>query len=431
MNFILIGTSGDEFVEAGVRAALRRALTGAHEDPEAEIAVLAGPDLSDPSALRAASDAQPIVALSARMSSPPDENRLTALRDILPAWRLIVVRDRLARNVLASVGIDAPLLPSAALHAWRLHPDTASAHENRRVAVSAGLGQPDVFASALLARGFAPVVLKEQEDWFRQHDQLSGGITDQVGAAMLLAGRGAPAIVIGDDIEAMEEVSLPGYRASEAAPDIVVARLGSLINDGATRDRLMALEQRSFRAHCDIVRAALGQPDPAEALDACLTAIRRRLSAETTRNAPPPPERWVDIAPLLELDGEEFVRETYVRLLGRLPEPEGLRYWTSVLAAGTGKQECLEALAASDEARSRNVRLTDRRQSTEEFLRGIGLGCISPDSLKRWTELIDSGKLSRDEAARLIAPSVPPARVLAAIADLRRERELQLLPTER
>jgi hypothetical protein len=69
-------------------------------------------------------------------------------------------------------------------------------------------------------------------------------------------------------------------------------------------------------------------------------------------------------------------------------------------------------------------------ESTEEFVRNISLGNAAPESVARWVELIDSGKLSRGDAARLIADSLPPASMLIALANVRRELANQRRVTE-
>lgn len=449
MEFSVVSTFGNDLVRAGVRAILGTALPGYREESDlsrAETIVRGGADLSDPAALawgQSLAANRHFVELSAGMTGLPGSES-TALRELSSRWRLVTVQDRFARDVLADTGTDAPLLPCAAFHAWRLHAAPADACDGR-VAVGAGLGELGrLVAAALRTRGLQPVLIAHDSherdaatallpaetvlfstdwtDYFAFYGQCAGGITDRAEAAFLLAGRGAPAIAVGEDtrVRILDEVMLPRYSGAQASADTLVARLCSMTGDGGTtRHRLVALEQRSFRTHSEAVRKALGKPGAADALEMHLAAIRRRFSAEADRSSPPARERWIDPQPLLGLEGEEFVREAYLLLLGREPEPEGLRHWVAVLVQGTAKQQLLTELAGSSEAKSRGTRLL----TSADFLDGISFGNMSQESRARWLELLESGTLPRDDAARLIASSGGVDRTVAAVAEMRRELE--------
>lgn len=184
-------------------------------------------------------------------------------------------------------------------------------------------------------------------------------------------------------------------------------------------------------------------PPPGRAADLIrhLTQIRERLERElvpegTIPSALPPFERWSDAADLLSLDGENFVRQAYIRLLGRLPEPAGLRYHDRRLREGsTSKEEILLALHRSPEGRQQNASITGleaarKKQqftgdpedhatfisATGRFYNGIA---PSSDSLERWVALLASGSITRSEVIRLFAVSTAGgrARTLSSISD--------------
>jgi methyl-accepting chemotaxis protein len=70
---------------------------------------------------------------------------------------------------------------------------------------------------------------------------------------------------------------------------------------------------------------------------------------------------------LLVLDNEDFVRAAYARLLGRDPDPEGLRFYAAELLRGVDKLDLLERLSLSDEARLRGTgRLEGLREAIDQ-----------------------------------------------------------------
>jgi hypothetical protein len=65
------------------------------------------------------------------------------------------------------------------------------------------------------------------------------------------------------------------------------------------------------------------------------------------------PHRPPNFDALLRLVGEDFIRAAYNAILGRDPDPEGLRHYLSALRDGCRRTRILYALARSDEARAR------------------------------------------------------------------------------
>lgn len=71
----------------------------------------------------------------------------------------------------------------------------------------------------------------------------------------------------------------------------------------------------------------------------------------------------VDSGALFALDDSEFLKQAYLRLLGRIPDADGLRGYLEQLQTGAPKQAIYEALAASDEARNYEARRQALRRS--------------------------------------------------------------------
>jgi len=90
-----------------------------------------------------------------------------------------------------------------------------------------------------------------------------------------------------------------------------------------------------------------------------------------------PPNRWmangaggranaaqfdVDLHALLRLDGAEFVRKAYIKVLGRRPDPAGGAFFLSRLRGRwTDKVGVIQALRASEEGRVRGARVRGLR----------------------------------------------------------------------
>lgn len=68
-----------------------------------------------------------------------------------------------------------------------------------------------------------------------------------------------------------------------------------------------------------------------------------------------------DVGALLKFEGEEFIREAYVTLLGRLPDTNGFSHYMEELRSGTSKIEIVSRLTSSAEGRRRGVRLKGYR----------------------------------------------------------------------
>jgi len=57
--------------------------------------------------------------------------------------------------------------------------------------------------------------------------------------------------------------------------------------------------------------------------------------------------------PLLHLPDEQaFITAAYQRLLGRMPDAQGVAYWQDVLQQGIAREAMLEALTTSEEHRA-------------------------------------------------------------------------------
>lgn len=191
-----------------------------------------------------------------------------------------------------------------------------------------------------------------------------------------------------------------------------------------------------------------------ETLTERLARIRQRLQRNpAARIDESAMERWADAGPLMQLEGEEFVRAAYLRLFGREPDLHGLRHNAGELRAGRmTKPELLNALAQSPEGQEYGVRFVGMNalplqhafKSTvteaEQFVRALGRYYNgqepASDSLARWVELLETGSLSRDEVVQLFAASaqgsrMPPLATLmnevdavsSTVADMRQELE--------
>ena len=64
------------------------------------------------------------------------------------------------------------------------------------------------------------------------------------------------------------------------------------------------------------------------------------------------PQHGWDLLGLLTLDGEEFIRQAYIHVLGRVPDREGLSYYAERLSNGFSRLHILGQLAASGETHS-------------------------------------------------------------------------------
>lgn len=336
---------------------------------------------------------------------------------------LLTVEDRMSRDALAALGVDATVLPCPAVHAWRQNPVPAGSADRKSIAIGSDIKQELVAAlrGEIEARGYEAVVVESASaDSFAWYAGCSGGIVGDVAVAALLAGRGAPAVAIGGP-GGLDELVLPSFPVAGADPREIVGRLCSLTEDGVTRQRLLALEQRTFQAYCHAVRQAMGHSDSAPMLSQQLAVLRQRLL--TGRESVPPParEHRVYSLQLLSLNGDDFIREAYRQVLGRPADEDGLRHWADKLAEGTTKLQCLSELAGSVEGRYRRIRLVP----LAEYLERIAMGGMGSDSLARWVELIERGAITQEEASSIVARCGGPEQMLLAIDEIRHELEWQ------
>lgn len=79
----------------------------------------------------------------------------------------------------------------------------------------------------------------------------------------------------------------------------------------------------------------------------------------------------VDGGSLFALDDTDFVKQAYLRLLGRVPDAEGMHAYLAQLQEGVSKQVIYEALASSDEARMYEARRQALRRSVAPRLTAV------------------------------------------------------------
>lgn len=79
------------------------------------------------------------------------------------------------------------------------------------------------------------------------------------------------------------------------------------------------------------------------------------LGQENSRNLLPLKKQSVGLAGLLSYDGESFINNAYVTLLGRVPDPEGMNYYYNRLQSGVSKVEILAQLLKGPEGKLRRV----------------------------------------------------------------------------
>lgn len=70
---------------------------------------------------------------------------------------------------------------------------------------------------------------------------------------------------------------------------------------------------------------------------------------------------------LMKLDDEAFVRQAFLRLLGRGADPEGLKAYLAQLMQGVSREEIYQALAASEEAQRYEARRQQMRKGLAVF----------------------------------------------------------------
>lgn len=183
-------------------------------------------------------------------------------------------------------------------------------------------------------------------------------------------------------------------------------------------------------------------PDSANTLlQEKLADIRQHIERDPFLHIEPSQvERWIDVEPLLVLRDEEFVRAAYLSVFRREPDPAGLRFNTALLRTGRmNKPELLRSLAESTEGKQYQVRFLGLESCAadvpfedmatapaEAFVRCLGRYYNreepAEDSAARWTALLESGRISRQEVVSLFAASAsvrPQDHAAATLTDLR------------
>jgi hypothetical protein len=219
------------------------------------------------------------------------------IRDIHRFCALTTVRDRLASAVLSDLGLQPHLLPCTAIHSWRRFPNLPppepglialnymplAGHYDLDGKVDAAAWR-DCFRSVvceLIRRNLKPLFVahdlperdamralfpkaevlysSDYRDYYSFFARCTGGILNRVHAAVLLAGRGVPAIAVGNDTRTrmMDELNLPRYHVSEVRAMALVDELCALRAEPSVALRLRRLEEDSFESHLRLVSACL------------------------------------------------------------------------------------------------------------------------------------------------------------------------------
>lgn len=211
--------------------------------------------------------------------------------------RLITVRDRMAAEVNSLLGIEATLLPCASIHAWRRCRGSRSSR--RTIALNymplaghyelEGRIDREAWARTFAAiderirgNGFEPAPVAhnaaeleamravlpgrrifyspDYQEYFEFYANCAGGVFNRVHGAMLLAGRGVAAVVVGNDSRSrmLDELSLPHWHVSQADPDVIVNRLLALVDDAGLGRELIRREAEAFGDLRRLCGAAIG-----------------------------------------------------------------------------------------------------------------------------------------------------------------------------
>lgn len=219
------------------------------------------------------------------------------IRDLHSFCRLTTVRDRMAEEVLGGLGLPSLRLPCASILAWRRYP--RKTQDRTGIAVNFmplaghydvdGRVQGDKWARScreivnllknvgqtvrLVAHNSTERVLlaqlfpeeevfcsAEYRDYFHFYAGCRGGIFNRIHGAMLLAGSGAPAIVIGNDSRslAIDELGLPRWHVSCADPPAIIGTLCGLLKDTRLAQRLAETEEQTFHGLRHACARALG-----------------------------------------------------------------------------------------------------------------------------------------------------------------------------
>jgi hypothetical protein len=84
-------------------------------------------------------------------------------------------------------------------------------------------------------------------------------------------------------------------------------------------------------------------------------------------NSPPPAAQALTIEALLELHDEAFVVKAYVAILGRTPDPGGLKNYLTQVRAGDDKVQILAELAQSPEGRMKSTEIRGLSKAIAEY----------------------------------------------------------------
>jgi hypothetical protein len=242
----------------------------------------------------AAGACQPYYGSANTIVEDPSCNRF--IRDIHSYSRLTIVRDKMAEDVHKLLGLPVFRLPCASIHAWRrykgqtrigdgialnfmplgghydldgkMDPDRwqsdflridellrKSGSEVRLVAHN----RAELDAISRMFPGRTIFFSEDYEDYFGFYAGCRGGILNRVHGAMLLAGKGCPAVVIGNDSRAWmaDELSLPRWHVSEIDPEVAVGALIERLDDPDFRANLVNTERTTFTRVKALLTAAL------------------------------------------------------------------------------------------------------------------------------------------------------------------------------
>jgi hypothetical protein len=99
----------------------------------------------------------------------------------------------------------------------------------------------------------------DYRDYFVVYAQCRGGIFNRVHGAMLLAGIGTPAIVIGNDSRSwmVDQLGLTRFHVSEARAAEITAMILDQSADSALAKRLRLMQERAFEEIRDLCRNTL------------------------------------------------------------------------------------------------------------------------------------------------------------------------------
>ena len=231
----------------------------------------------------AAGGCQPYYGSASEIVDDLDCARFT--RDIHSFCRITTVRDKLAEEVNCLLGLPVLRMPCVSIHAWRRNKIAAEISPNIALNFMPlgghydldGRTDPQRWASNFVAldrilrlRGLQTSLVahdrkelnalsamfpdravffsEDYRDYFHYYAGCRGGVFNRVHGAMLLAGRGVPALVIGNDSRArmVDELGLPRWHVSEADPEIIAHTLIESLSEPRTSARLIQTEETAF-----------------------------------------------------------------------------------------------------------------------------------------------------------------------------------------